>query len=100
MDALYRELDERYCHELPKGSQHQDVAFVLKAIAEYKLTTCYVFSADEYYNLGMVPIGEALDKVIGSLSATIISFVPGKAAYFEGHSPGSRYLCIKKTPSY
>lgn len=100
MDALYRELDERYCHVLPKGSKPQDVAFVLKSVAEYKLTTCCVFSADKNYNLGMMPIGEALNHVIGSLSATIVSFIPGKAAYFEGHSPGSRYLCIKKMPIY
>ncbi|WP_310393116.1 hypothetical protein [Hymenobacter sp.] len=100
MDALHRELDERYCEQLPKGSQQQEISFVLKAIAEYKLTTCYVLSAHEPFNQKTMPIAEALSEIVGSSSTTIISFLPGKVAYFEGHSIGDRYMCINKKPSY
>ena len=100
MDALYRELDERYCEQLPKGNQQHEISFVLKAIAEYKLTTCYVLSSYEPFNQRTMPIGDALSEIVGNSSTTIISFLPGKVAYFEGHSIGDRYLCIKKTPSY
>ena len=100
MDALYRELDERYCEQLPTGSQQQGIAFVQKAIAEYKLKNCYVLSAYEPFNQKKMLIEEALQSIVGSSSTTIISFLPGKAAYFEGHLIGDRYMCIKKIPSY
>ncbi|MGI4872815.1 MAG: hypothetical protein ACRYFX_16780 [Janthinobacterium lividum] len=96
MDALYRELDERYCVELPGGSQQQEVAFVRQAVAKYKLATCYVLSAYEPFNKQTMSIDAASAEIVGSISTTIISFVPGKVAYFEGHSPGSRYFCIKE----
>jgi|GEM_PF-3958783 len=96
MDALYRELDERYCTKLPKGSQQQNIAFVRQALAKYKLTTCYVLSAYEPFNQQTMIIEDALDQIIGSSSTTIISFLPGKVAYFEGHSPGDRYLCTRE----
>jgi hypothetical protein len=100
MDALYRELDERYCEQLPKGNQQKEITFVLKAIAEYKLTNCCVLSAYEPFNQKTMLIEEALNNIVGSSSTTIISFLPGKVAYFEGHSIGDRYMRIKKAPSY
>jgi hypothetical protein len=95
MDALYRELDERYCTLLPKGNQQQEIAFVQQALAKYKLTTCYVLSAYEPFNEQLMPIREALQNIVGSSSTTIISFLP-TVAYFEGHSVGDRYLCIRE----
>jgi hypothetical protein len=94
MDALYRELDDRYCTLLPKGNQQQEIAFVQQALAKYKLTTCYVLSAHEPFNEQAMPIAEALQKIVGTSSTTIISFLPG-VAYFEGHSVEDRYMCIK-----
>jgi hypothetical protein len=94
MDALYRELDERYCVPLPKGNQQQEIAFVRQALAKYKLTSCYVLSAYEPFNEQTMLVEEALEKIVGGSSTTIISFLPG-VAYFEGHSVGDRYLCIK-----
>jgi hypothetical protein len=94
MDALYRELDERYCTLLPQGNKQQEIAFVRQALAKYKLTTCYVLSAYEPFNEQIMPIEEALQNIIGSSFTTIISFLP-RVAYFEGHSVGDRYLCIR-----
>jgi hypothetical protein len=94
MDALYQKLDERYCTPLPSGSQQQEIAFVQQALAKYKLTTCYVLSAYEPFNEQVMPIAEALQRIVGSSSTTIISFLP-TVAYFEGHSVGDRYLCIR-----
>jgi hypothetical protein len=93
MDALYRELDERYCTPVPRGNQQQEIAFVQRALAKYKLTTCYVLSAYEPFNEPLLPIEEALQRIVGS-STTIISFLP-IVAYFEGHSVGDRYFCIR-----
>lgn len=97
MDALSHELDERYCTRLPKGSRQQDVSYVSQALARYKLTTGYVFSAANASQPQAMPLEEALQAVVGSSTTTILSFVAGKVAYFEGHSAGERYLCIKET---
>ncbi|SMB79711.1 hypothetical protein SAMN00120144_3982 [Hymenobacter roseosalivarius DSM 11622] len=96
MDALYRELDGRYCIQLPKGTKQQQQVFVRQAVAKYKLSTCYVLSAYEPFNEQTMRIDEALDKIVGDGPTTIISFIPGKVAYFEGHSLGDRYLCIRE----
>jgi hypothetical protein len=79
---------------LPKGNQQQELAFVKQALAKYKPTTCYVLSTHEPFNEQAMPIEEALQKIVGTSSTTIISFLPG-VAYFEGHSVGDRYMCIK-----
>lgn len=94
MDALYRELDERYCRQLPSSNQAREIAFVQQALAKYKLTTCYVLSAYEPFNEQLMPIEEALQQIVGSSSTTILCFLP-TVAYFEGHSVGERYLCIR-----
>ncbi|QIL78172.1 MULTISPECIES: hypothetical protein [Hymenobacter] len=96
MDALPREFDERYCVKLAKGSKQQDIAFVNQALARYKLTTCYVLSAYAPLHEQTMTISEALDTIVGDSSTTLISFIAGKVAYFEGHSPGDRYLCIRE----
>lgn len=95
MDALTRELDERYCIKLPKGSRQQDITYVRQALAKYKLTTGYLFSAADAGHPQTMPLEEALQAVVGSSTTSILSFIAGKVAYFEGHSVGERYLCIK-----
>jgi hypothetical protein len=96
MDALHRELDARYCCRLPKGSRHQDLAYVRQALANYKLLTGVVFSAADASSARSMSLEETLQAVVGSGTTSIISFIPGKVAYFEGHSEGERYLCLKK----
>jgi hypothetical protein len=95
MDALYRELDMRYCKELPKGSAAQDIAFVRTALGPNKILTGYVLSADEALNRQTMPVAQALEMIVGRSNTSIISFAPGKLAYFEGHSVGERYLCVR-----
>lgn len=94
MDALYRELDERYCTPVPNGNQPREIAFVQHALAKYKLTTCYVLSAHEPFNEQVMPIEKALQRIVGSSSTTIICFLP-IVAYFEEYSVDDRHLCIR-----
>jgi hypothetical protein len=95
LDDLSQHLDKRFCVRLPNGSKQQDEAFVRQAVAPYKLTTCYVLSAYAPFHEQTMHLEEALEKIVGDGPVTIISFLPGKVAYFEGHSPGERYLCIR-----
>ena len=96
MDALHRELDTRYCFQLPKGSRQQDIAYVRQALTNYKCLTSIVFSAADVDPPQLMPVEQALQAVVGSGITSIISFIPGKVAYFEGHSVGERYLCLKE----
>jgi hypothetical protein len=96
MDALDRELDARYCLKLPKGSRDQDVAYVRQALAPYKVLIGVVFSAADAGLPQAMPVEQALQAVVGSSTTSIISFIPGKVAYFEGHAVGERYLCLKE----
>jgi hypothetical protein len=100
LDALGQLLDERYCQLLPKGNaqQHRDV--VHRAIAKYKLTNCYVLAEHGPYDQQQVNIKEALEKIVSSGHTALISFVPGKVAYLEGHSPGERYLCVREETAH
>ncbi|RZJ93293.1 MAG: hypothetical protein EOO60_04945 [Hymenobacter sp.] len=96
MDALHLELDARYCLRLPKGSRQQDLAYVRQALANYKFLTGVVFSSADAGSAQSMPLEEALQAVVGSSTTSIISFIPGKVAYFEGHSAGERYLCLRE----
>ena len=96
MDALAQELDARYCLQLPTGSRHQDMSYVRQALASYKCLTSVVFSAADVGPAQTMPVEQALQAVVGSGTTSIISFIPGRVAYFEGHSIGERYLCIKE----
>jgi len=96
LDALGQLLDERYCQLLPKGSTQQHRDIVRRAIAKYKLTSCYVLAEHGLYDQQQVDIGEALDKIVSAGHTSLIFFVPGKVAYLEGHSPGERYICLRE----
>jgi len=41
-------------------------------------------------------IDEALEAIVGESNTTIVSFLSGKVAYFEGHAVGDRYLCVRQ----
>ena len=97
MDALYRHLDERFCMLIPNGSPQYEVDFVRQALSKYKLTSCYVLSADDRFHQQTMPLDDALQRIMGTSSTSILSFIPGRVALFEGHSTGERYLCIRES---
>ncbi|WP_400191044.1 hypothetical protein [Hymenobacter sp. B81] len=96
MDGLWRELDERYCTQLPTRDPGKELAFIRQGIAKFNLQMCYVLSAYEPWHQQAMTVEQALSDIVGSTSTTIISFIPGKVAYFEGHSIGDRWLCIRE----
>lgn len=96
MDNLWASLDERYCTQLPRGSADHDKNFVRQRIAKFNLRTCYVMSQYEPLHRLIMPVEEAIMEIVGNGPTSIISFVPGKVAYFEGHSVGDRWLCIRE----
>jgi hypothetical protein len=95
LDALGRLLDERYCQLLPTGNARQQQDFVRRALANYKLTSCYVLAEHTRYDQQYLGVEVALTELVSRGSTALLFFVPGQVAYLEGHSPGERYLCLR-----
>jgi|SRR5688572_8135452 len=56
---------------------------------------CFVISENALLDGRRMGISEALEETLGSGMGTIISCIPGRLAYFEGETPGERYLLKK-----
>ena len=57
---------------------------------------CYMISADAELDAKFMALTSALNAVVGSNEPTIVSFVPGKLAYYEGEGFNERYLFVKE----
>ena len=53
---------------------------------------CYIFSTDSKIDGRTMYLDAALDNVIGCGAATVVSCIPGKLAYFEGHEANDRFI--------
>ena len=81
--AHFRELDERYKRDLPKGlNRWEMVADLLSHRGAPR--TCYVISEDRALDGATMELTVALNAVYGRGMGTIVSCVPGKLAYYEG----------------
>jgi hypothetical protein len=59
-------------------------------------STCYVISQKSDFDGKQMLLEKALDELEGSGFGTIICCIPSKLLYWEGESPGMRYV-IEKT---
>ena len=96
LDDLAYHLDERYCHLLPKGNAQLQQDFVRRALAKYKPTSCYVLSEGARYDQQYLSVDVALEEIVSVGPTSLVLFVPGQAAYLEGHELGERYLCLRE----
>lgn len=93
LELLYHQapLDARFMQRLPPGEQTVEriasILFARGAPAE-----CYVVCTDPALDRTVVPLREALRKVVGQGKGTILSCVKGRLAYFEAEDRGERYL--------
>jgi hypothetical protein len=57
---------------------------------------CYLLSESSEYDGLEMALDEALVEIVdgGSFSATFISCVPGRVAYFHDETPSTRYLLV------
>jgi hypothetical protein len=54
---------------------------------------CHAFSSNKQIDAMELELEDALNHVVGKGSGTFICCIVGKLAYFEGESPGERYVC-------
>lgn len=97
VDALdhFHDLDARYARLVPTNVQTiKDVEAVLKqkGAPEY----CHVISSNAEIDDRELLLGEALQKIIGMGSGTVVSCIPGELAYFEGEEQNERYVCFRR----
>lgn len=60
--------------------------------------SCHVVSSNPAIDGQRLPLGEALGKVVGLGSGTLLSCVPGVLAYFEGEGPSDRCILARRAP--
>ena len=90
------DLDSRYVVRL--DASHQDSQSVARVLRQRGAgQTCHVISENGEIDGQRLPLEEALNRVIGHGSGTLLSCIPGVLAYFEGEDPGRR--CILSTAS-
>ena len=55
-------------------------------------STCYVLAADSDLDGREMPLGEALDAIIGMSNGAFVSCIPGRLGFYEYESMKSSYL--------
>ena len=89
--ARLHDLDRRCCHDLPKGVHSaQEIGALLKA--KGAPDECVLLAEDVALDGQCLPLGEALQTVIGRGMGTFISCLPVRLAFYEGEDLGVRYV--------
>lgn len=92
--AHFGGLDPRWVVVLPKGAQ--DPRSIERELRRRGAgDTCHVVSENGALDGKRLPLGSALDLVVGRGSGTLLSCVPGSLAYFEGEGPSDRCLLAR-----
>jgi len=53
---------------------------------------CYLISESTSLDGKVMPLEEAINKIVGSGIATIVSCIPGELAYYEGENLKNRLI--------
>lgn len=92
----FKHLDPRRIVCIPPHKQHAaDIFRILKEKGAPE--TCYGFSDWPEVDGKVLPLLDALEKVVGVGMGTFLSCIPGRLAFFEGEQMKTR--CILEFPS-
>jgi hypothetical protein len=85
------DLDSRFAHAIPSNRQTiEEIESLLRSKRAPK--DCYAFSDLDSIDAKVLPLGEALEEIVGTGSG-FLSCLHGKLAYFEGEAPTTKYIC-------
>ena len=89
--AHFSDLDPRYQVPIPSSQQsaHAIEGLLRKRGAPAE---CYLISEAGALDGRLLPLTEALSLIVGHGMGTLMSCVPGRLGYFEGETPGDRWL--------
>ena len=88
--------NKRYILQIPKNMETPDDVFQLLVKKGSPNNCCYLISENTNFDGKTIKLKDALQDIIGSNIATIISCVPGKLAYYEGEELNERFILYKK----
>jgi len=93
--AHFKDLDPRWVVPIPPSEQ---TAAGLERLlrARGARDSCYLVSEASQLDSQRLPLGEALEEVIGYGMGTLISCVPGELAFFEGEGPADRCILARR----
>ncbi len=98
LENLYHlnDLDERFMIRVPNDKQQtQNIYGLLKEKKSPDI--CYFISTDSEIDGKELDLLEVLENKVGECyDGTIVSCIAGKLAYYEGESPGERYILENK----
>ena len=90
----FRDLDSRFLIEIAPSDQRPDR---IERLLVYRgaPSHCHVISSARDLDGRNLPLGTALEQIVGIGAGTLLSCVPGKLAYFEGEGPSDRFILQK-----
>ena len=89
--AHFGDLDSRFAHRIPSNQQS---AISIGELLKQKgaLETCHIISENTDIDGKDLPLLDVLLEIVGHGMGTLLSCIPGKLGYYEGESPGERYV--------
>jgi len=84
-------LDQRYAQHLT-GSDAFSASVEVMLRKKGAPATCYVFAAGSDLDERELPLGDALDAIIGAGDGALVSCIPGRLGFYESASMKSSYL--------
>lgn len=85
------DLDPRYAHHINAAAQATD-AILADLVRRKAPTSCWVISENSDLDGREMALTDALERIVGEMSGSIVVCRPGKLAYYEGEEPGERYI--------
>ncbi|NIA71705.1 hypothetical protein HBA54_24225 [Pelagibius litoralis] len=93
----YRDLDPRYRIDIAPADQQAETIFSLLT-KRGASAQCHLISSDRNLDGFDIALSDALAKVVGLGEGTLVSCIPGRLGYFEGESPGDRFILERTAP--
>ncbi|GAA4357063.1 hypothetical protein GCM10023185_21570 [Hymenobacter saemangeumensis] len=91
LDHFIRNLDLRYCHQIPSGLQHTDSIFQqLQALTS--ANDCFIMHARAELDGQWMNLRQALELVVGSGDGAFLVLDNGEIMYHESETPKERYI--------
>ena len=93
--AHFGDLDPRWMIRIPP-SEHFPPMLERLLRARGAGDSCYLVSEDGELDGKRLPLGEALERVVGRGMGTLISCVPGELGVFEGEEASDRCILARR----
>lgn len=91
----FKDWDESVVVALPGGEQ--SARAIVKKLEELGAGgECWIVSPTKRWDARALPLGDAINTVVGMNDGSVVSCVPGVLAYYEGEELGMRLISIAK----